>query len=200
MEAAWPGEHVPLGATWDGEGTNFSVFSANADWVELVLFEEDGSHRSFELAERTDLHWHGYVHGVGPGSLYAFRVYGRYDPSSGNRFNSAKLLLDPYAKAIAGGLQWGPEVYGYQRGQGEEDIRSDLDSAPCLPRCVVIDPAFPWGDDQRPNTAWADTVIYEAHGGAGGDVGGDEHEQMVAPTPSGGPDRNGARVATWSRT
>jgi len=162
VEAAWPGEHVPLGATWDGEGTNFSIFSANAEWVELVLFDVDGSQRSFELAERTDLHWHGYVHGVGPGQLYAFRVYGRYDPPAGLRFNPTKLLLDPYAKAIAGELRWGPEVYGYQAGR-DDTVKSDLDSAPCMPRSVVVNPHFPWGDDTRPNTAWRDTVIYEAH-------------------------------------
>ncbi|HEX6488005.1 MAG TPA: glycogen debranching protein GlgX [Candidatus Dormibacteraeota bacterium] len=162
MEAAWPGEHVPLGATWDGEGTNFSIFSANADWLELVLFDPDGGQRSFELAERTDLHWHGYVHGVGPGQLYGYRAHGRYEPQAGLRFNPSKLLLDPYAKAIAGEMRWGPEVYGYQLGR-EEDVKSDLDSAPCMPRSVVVSPHFPWGDDLRPNTAWADTVIYEAH-------------------------------------
>ena len=162
MEAAWPGEHVPLGATWDGEGTNFSIFSANAEWVELVLFDPDGRRRSFELAERTDLHWHGYVHGVGPGQLYAYRVYGRYEPQQGLRFNPSKLLIDPYAKAITGELRWGPEVYGYQPGS-EDLVKSDLDSAACMPRCVVVNPHFPWGDDNRPNTAWADTVIYECH-------------------------------------
>jgi isoamylase len=162
LEAAWPGEHVPLGATWDGEGTNFSIFSANAEWVELVLLDPDGGRRSYELAERTDLHWHGYVHGVGPGQLYAFRVYGRYEPEHGLRFNPSKLLLDPYARAIAGELRWGPEVYGYQLGR-EDSVKSDLDSAACMPRSVVINPHFPWGEDHRPNTAWADTVIYECH-------------------------------------
>jgi glycogen operon protein len=162
--AAWPGQHVPLGATWDGEGTNFSVFSEGAEAVDLVLFNRDGEVDStYELIERTELHWHGYVYGIGPGRHYGFRVHGRYQPEHGLRFNANKLLLDPYSKAIAGEVQWGPEVFGYRIGAGEDREPSTEDSAPCMPRSVVIDPSFPWGEDVRPNTSWADTIIYETH-------------------------------------
>ena len=163
MRAAWPGRHTPLGADWDGEGTNFSIFTEHADWVELVLFDVDGkATASYELGEYTDLCWHGYVHGVGPGQRYGYRVHGPYEPKRGVRCNPSKLLLDPYAKAIEGPVGWGPEVFGYVLGD-EEDKRSELDSAPQMPRSIVIDPFFPWGDDRRPNVTWADTVIYEAH-------------------------------------
>jgi isoamylase len=164
VKAAWPGGHVPLGATWDGEGTNFSLFAGAADWVELVLFDRTGRpSASFELAERTDLHWHGYVFGVGPGQHYGYRVHGRYEPGDGLRHNSHKLLIDPYARAIAGDLTWGPELFGYRwDGEGDTEM-SDLDSEPHMPRGVVVDPFFPWGEDVRPNTSWADTVIYETH-------------------------------------
>jgi isoamylase len=163
LRAAWPGRHTPLGATWDGEGTNFSLFSEHGDWAELVLFDTAGkATASYELAEYTDLCWHGYVHGVGPGQRYGFRVHGRYQPERGLRCNPAKLLIDPYAKAIEGSIEWGPVVFGYILG-AEEDERSELDSAPNMPRSIVIDSFFPWGDDRHPNTSWADTVIYEAH-------------------------------------
>ena len=162
LRAAWPGRHAPLGATWDGEGTNFSVFSEHSEWVELVLFDTEGqASASYELAEYTDLCWHGYVHGVGPGQRYGFRVHGRYEPERGLRCNPAKLLLDPYAKAIEGAIEWGPEVFGYVFGK--EEKRNDLDSATKVPRSIVIDSFFPWGDDRHPNVSWADTVIYEAH-------------------------------------
>jgi len=163
LRAAWPGRHTPLGATWDGEGTNFSLFTEHADWVELVLFDPEGRPTaSYELAERTDLCWHGYVPNVRPGQRYGFRVHGPYDPNRGLRCNAAKLLLDPYAKAIEGSLKWGPEVFGYVLGQGD-DKRSNLDSASNVARSIVIDSFFPWGDDRRPNVSWADTIIYEAH-------------------------------------
>jgi isoamylase len=162
LKAAWPGRNFPLGATWDGEGTNFSLFSAGAEWVELVLFDEAGDSVSYELAEKTDLTWHGYVYGVGPGQLYGFRVHGPYRPEQGLRHNANKLLVDPYARAISGKVEWGPEVFGYE--VGKDDLQpSGLDSAPAMPRSVVVDPHFPWGDDHRPNIPWADTVIYEAH-------------------------------------
>ncbi|MFN2462984.1 MAG: glycogen debranching protein GlgX [Candidatus Dormibacteria bacterium] len=162
MKQAWPGSHLPLGAAWDGEGTNFALFAGEADWVELVLMDEAGRpSESLELAERTDLVWHGYVHGVGPGQQYGYRVHGRYDPASGQRHNPNKLLIDPYARAISGELTWGPELFGYDWSDG--DVASSLDSQPNMPRSVVTDPYFPWGADPRPRTAWADTVIYEAH-------------------------------------
>ena len=163
MRAAWPGLPNPLGAAWDGEGTNFSVFAEHADWVELVLFDADGTAAtSYELAEYTDLHWHGYVYGVGPGQRYGFRVYGPYRPAAGLRYNSFKLLLDPHAKAISADMEMGPELFGYQWGK-DDTVMSRVDSAPCMARSIVIDPAFPWGDDRPPNVAWSDTVIYELH-------------------------------------
>jgi len=163
LRAAWPGSHTPLGALWDGEGTNFSIFSEHSEWVELVLFDAEGrATSSYELAEYTDLHWHGYVPGVGPGQRYAYRVHGPYRPSHGYRYNPNKLVLDPYAKAIAGQLEWGPEIFGYDLAKGD-DARSRLDSLPRMPRSVVIDEHFPWGDDRAPNVPWSDTVIYELH-------------------------------------
>ena len=162
MKAAWPGRNFPLGATWDGEGTNFSLFSASAEWVELVLFDENGVSQSYELAEKTDLTWHGYVYGIGPGQLYGYRVHGPYNPAQGLRHNPNKLLVDPYARAISGVVTWGPEVFGYAIGKDDKSP-SDLDSAPSMPRSVVVDSHFPWGDDHRPNIPWADTVIYETH-------------------------------------
>jgi isoamylase len=162
--AAWPGRNVPLGATWDGEGTNFAVFSEDAEAVQLVLIARDGSEEAvYDLAERTELHWHGYVYGVGPGRHYGIRVHGPYDPRRGMRFNRHKLLLDPYSKAVSGQVQWGPEVFGYRWGAEDDTEPSELDSAPCMPFSVVIDSSFPWGEDPRPNTSWADTVIYETH-------------------------------------
>ena len=163
MRAAWPGTHHPLGATWDGEGANFAIFSEHAEWVELVLFDEDGSaSASYELAERSDLCWHGYVYGVSPGQRYGFRVHGPYEPANGLRYNPNKLLLDPYAKAIEGEITWGQAVFGYSWAKGD-DVRDDTDSAPAMPRSIVVDPYFPWGDDRNPKVAWADTIIYEAH-------------------------------------
>jgi isoamylase len=163
VTAAWPGAHVPLGATWDGEGTNFAFFSEGAEAVELVLF--DGAHirARYELAERTDLHWHGYVYGIGPGTHYGYRVHGRYAPPEGLRYNAHKLLLDPYARAITGDVRWDPAVHGYRWEDPDGDLPSDVDSAPFVPLSVVVDPYFPWGEDRRPNTSWADTVIYETH-------------------------------------
>jgi isoamylase len=160
---AWPGTDSPLGATWDGEGTNFAVFAESAERIELVLYDDDGVETAtYDLVERTDLVWHGYVDKVGPGQRYGYRVQGRYAPSEGLRHNHAKLLLDPYALAIAGDFKNGPALLGY-RGGSDDTQPSPLDSAPSMPRCVVVDPSFPWGDDRRPNTAWSDTVIYELH-------------------------------------
>ena len=163
----WPGTYVPLGSTWDGEGTNFSIFAEHADAVILVLFDRHGRVAAeLPLEEKTDYHWHGYVYGAGPGTHYGYRVRGRYEPWNGLRFNERKFLLDPYAKAISGEIRWGPEPYGYAWRDNtplDDAIPSELDSVDHMPRCVVIDPAFPWGDDRRPDTSWADTVIYETH-------------------------------------
>ena len=160
---AWPGRDFPLGATWDGEGTNFSLFAENADAVDLVLLDAEGAElESYELAEHTDLVWHGYVDKVGPGQHYGYRVHGRYAPEEGLRFNPGKLLLDPYARAISGRFKWGPALLGYVVGAADT-APSSIDSAPAMPHSVVIDASFPWGEDPRPNTPWSDTVIYEAH-------------------------------------
>ena len=163
QELAWPGADSPLGATWDGEGANFAVFAESAERIELLLYDEDGfESATYDLVERTDLVWHGYVDKVAPGQRYAYRVHGRYAPAEGLRHNYTKLLLDPYALAISGQFQHGPALYGYRMGT-DDTKPSPLDSAPSMPRCVVVDPSFPWGDDRRPNTAWSDTVIYELH-------------------------------------
>ncbi|MFL5927620.1 MAG: glycogen debranching protein GlgX [Gaiellaceae bacterium] len=162
----WPGEPFPLGPQWDGSGTNFAVFSENAERVELCLFHDSGEER-VELRERTAFHWHCYLPGVGPGQRYAYRVHGRYEPSEGHRFNPSKLLIDPYAKAIGGPVDWdAANVLPYVPGAEEGDLAMDsTDSAPAVPKCVVIDPAFDWQDDEwvRPRTPWYQTVIYEAH-------------------------------------
>jgi glycogen operon protein len=162
----WPGEPFPLGPLWDGHGTNFSLFSENAERVELCLF--DGEHEErIEVHERTAFNWHCYLPGVGPGTRYGYRVHGLYQPEKGPRFNPSKLLIDPYAKAINGGVDWdAANVLPYVPGTGAADADltiDETDSAPAIPRSVVIDPTFDWEDDVRPNTPWQETVIYEAH-------------------------------------
>ncbi|MBQ0825360.1 glycogen debranching protein GlgX [Streptomyces tagetis] len=157
----WPGEAYPLGATYDGAGTNFAVFTEAADRVELCLLDDDGSETSVELRESDAFVRHAYVPGVMPGRRYGYRVHGPYAPERGLRCNSAKLLLDPYARAISGAVRWGEEVYGYHFGQPER--RNDLDSAPHTMTSVVVNPYFDWGDDRLPRTEYHHTVIYEAH-------------------------------------
>jgi len=162
----WPGRPFPLGATWDGEGTNFSLFSENARRVELCLFDEGDAETRIELTERTAFNWHCYLPGVGPGRRYGYRVHGGYDPASGRRFNPAKLLVDPYAKAIEGPILWDRgNVLPYPPSLDEDaDLTQDgEDSAPAIPKCVVIDPSFDWEDDSPPATPWHETVIYEVH-------------------------------------
>ena len=160
---AWPGRSHPLGASVDEGGTNFAVFASNAEAVELVLVEADGSTLSaYDLTARTDLVWHGYVPGVRAGARYGFRVHGPYDPAQGQRHNPHKLLLDPYARAISGGVTWGPEVYGYVFG-GSDDVVSEVDSAAHMPQSVVVDDGFDWDNERRPDIPWNDTVIYETH-------------------------------------
>jgi len=160
----WPGRPYPLGATWDGAGVNFSVFSEHATAVELCLF--DDAQPSVETArlplrERTQQVWHAYLPGAGPGTLYGYRADGAWQPRAGRRFNRQKLLLDPYAKAITGAVSWCDAVFGHRRDA--PDLPQPLDSAPAVPRSVVIDPSFPWGEDRRPGIPWNDTVIYELH-------------------------------------
>jgi isoamylase len=162
----WPGESFPLGATWDGQGVNFAVFTENAERVELCLFDESGLQQvaCLTLPEYTNQTWHGYVPGLQPGQQYGFRVHGPFDPDAGHRFNPAKLLLDPYARAIAGDYQWDNALFGYPIGDPQEDLAIDnRDSAPFVPKCVVIDPAFEWEGDKLLNTPFFRTIIYETH-------------------------------------
>jgi isoamylase len=162
----WPGNPYPLGATWDGEGVNFALFSENAEKVELCLFDPSGKKEveRIELWERTDQVWHCYLPYGRLGQLYGYRVYGRYEPENGHRFNPNKLLLDPYAKSIVGPLDWSYPHFGYEMGGKDEDLGFDpQDNAGGMPKCQVVDTSFTWGDDRRPNTSWHDTVIYELH-------------------------------------
>ncbi len=159
--AVWPGEPFPLGATWDGRGTNFSVFSEVARRVYLCLFDQDGREQRIRLPEVTAFCWHGYLPGVGPGQRYGFRAEGPWEPTAGHRCNPDKLLLDPYARAIEGEVDWGPAVLPYVIG--DEDQRSNEDSAPFVPRSVVSDPQFDWGGDRALRTPLHEAVIYEVH-------------------------------------
>ncbi len=158
----WPGHHAPLGATFDGIGTNFSVFSEAAERVELCLFDEQGAETRLDLPERTALCWHGYLPDVKPGQRYGFRVHGPWAPEQGSWCNPAKLLLDPYAKAIDGPWNWNEAVFPYHFA-APESSRNDLDSAPFMPKSVVVNPFFDWGQDRRPRTPWHRTVVYETH-------------------------------------
>ncbi|MBX5492938.1 MAG: glycogen debranching protein GlgX [Chloroflexi bacterium] len=162
------GSPHPLGATWDpaAGGTNFALFSEHATRVELCLFNDPWGPEVERIAlpKRTRHVWHGFVVGVRPGQLYGYRVYGPYAPRLGQRFNPAKLLIDPYARAIAGQVDWSQPVFGYRFGRRSEDLTRDVrDSARGIPKCVVVDPAFDWGDDRRPNVPFSDTIIYETH-------------------------------------
>jgi isoamylase len=157
-----PGEPFPLGATWDGKGTNFSIFSEVATRIELCLFDERGGETHLDLPERTALCWHGYVRGAGPGQRYGFRVHGPWEPASGHRCNPAKLLIDPYARAISGRIEWNPAVFPYRPG-GDDLERDDTDSAPYVPKSVVVDERFDWEGDQPLRRKLHETVIYEAH-------------------------------------
>jgi glycogen operon protein len=163
----WPGQPYPLGANWDGEGVNFAIFSEYATAVDLCLFDSPDSpqetHR-FPMRERTNMVWHAYLPDVRPGTLYGYRVSGPFEPMQGHRFNPSKLLIDPYAKAIAGDVQWNDALFGHKVGDPEADLSFDAsDSAQYVPKCVVVDSAFTWGDDRPPRTPWNRTVIYECH-------------------------------------
>ncbi len=163
----WPGKPYPQGATWDGAGVNFALFSENGTGVELCLFDSAKTNRELErikLTEKTAQIWHAYLPEIRPGQLYGYRVYGAYEPARGHRFNPAKLLLDPYAKAIAGTIQWSDALFGYTIGHPDADLsRDERDSAEGLAKCVVVDPAFSWGEDPRPRIPWHKTLIYELH-------------------------------------
>jgi glycogen operon protein len=157
----WPGRAYPLGATYDGAGTNFALFSEVAERVELCLFDRAGAETRVALREVDAFVWHGYLPGIEPGQRYGYRVHGPYEPRAGNRCNPTKLLLDPYAKAVEGSVRWDQAVFSYPFGDPGE--RNDDDSAPYVPRSVVVDPYFDWDVDRPPRTPYHETVIYEAH-------------------------------------
>ncbi|MEZ5248980.1 MAG: alpha-amylase family glycosyl hydrolase [Ilumatobacteraceae bacterium] len=157
----WPGSSLPLGATFDGVGTNVAVFSDVADAVELCVFDDDGAETRVELPERSGSVWHGYLPDLDAGARYGFRVHGPYDPANGHRCNPNKLLLDPYARAVEGGIEWQQAAFGYPFGEPEG--RDDTDSAPVTPKGIVVNPYFDWALDQPLHVPWADTIIYEAH-------------------------------------
>jgi len=163
----WPGDPFPLGAKWDGYGTNFSLFSEHAEAVELCLFDDDDNEQRIELTQRRALNWHCYLPGVGPGQRYGFRVHGPYAPAEGSRFNPDKLLIDPYAKAIDGVVDWAHDanVLPYvPNGSEDADLeRDDEDDAAAMPKSVVIDDAFDWEGDRPPRIPFVDTIIYETH-------------------------------------
>ena len=163
----WPGKPYPLGATWDGEGVNFALFSEHATAVELCLFDgpdsDKESHR-IRIEERTDQVWHTYIPGLWPGQHYGYRVHGPYAPHEGHRFNHHKLLIDPYAKSIAGTIEWSDAMFAYQLGDQKADLSFDTrNNAANVPKCVVVDQAFTWGGDRQLKTPWDHTVIYEVH-------------------------------------
>jgi isoamylase len=156
----------PRGATWQGKGVNFALFSAHATRVELCLFDETGERETtrIDLPEYTDEIWHGYVPDVHPGAIYGYRVHGPYEPSSGHRFNPNKLVLDPYAQGHFGDLKWDPAVFGYQLESGDDTTLDERDSAPFMPKCVVVDPNFDWkGAPTRRSVPWEHTIVYELH-------------------------------------
>jgi isoamylase len=158
----WPGQPYPLGATFDGQGVNFALFSEVAERVELCLFDRDGLETRLDLPEQTGFCWHGFVPDLEPGQRYAFRVHGPWAPEHGQRCNPAKLLLDPYAKAIEGSVRWDEAVFPY-RFADPDGAPNDADSAPFVPRCIVTGHIFDWAHDHRPRTPWHETVVYEVH-------------------------------------
>ncbi|MDQ1138039.1 isoamylase [Microbacterium sp. SORGH_AS 1204] len=161
VQQVWPGSSYPLGATYDGNGTNFALFSEGAEKVELCLFDEDGTETCYELIDVDAFVWHAYLPNILPGQRYGYRVHGEYDPASGKRFNASKLLLDPYAKAVEGQVDWGQAVFSYEFG--DPDSFNDEDSAPHMMKGVVVNPFFDWSGDRQPKTPYSETFIYEAH-------------------------------------
>jgi len=160
------GAPAPLGATWDGSGTNFALFSAHARKVELCLFEPSGRRETDRIAlpEHTHDVWHGYLPDVRPGQLYGYRVHGPFEPDAGHRFNANKLLIDPYARSLRGELRWHDSMFAYRLGSTREDLSFDRrDSGPAMPKCIVVDEAVTWGEHVRPRVPWDRTVVYEAH-------------------------------------
>jgi glycogen operon protein len=166
ITAVWPGKPFPHGATWDGEGVNFALFSEHAERVELCIFDPAGRRelQRVPLRERTHDVWHGYLPEARPGMLYGWRVHGPYRPADGHRFNPHKLLVDPYARNLVGSVRWSDALYGYVVGHKRGDLSFDRrDSAPGMPKCQVVDNAFTWGDDRPPAIEWNDMVVYEMH-------------------------------------
>jgi len=162
----WPGRPYPLGATWDGEGVNFALFSAHAEKVELCLFDRSGNHEEARIAlpEYTDEVWHAYLPDARPNLLYGYRASGPYDPSNGHRFNPNKLLIDPYVRSLHGRLRWSDALFGYRVGSQRSDLSFDRrDNARQIPKCRVIEPAFTWSEDRRPQIPWEETIILELH-------------------------------------
>src|SRR4051812_7717123 len=163
----YPGNPFPLGATWDGQGVNFALYAENATGVDLCLFADDNAAIETDRIKVTEVShhvWHIYLPDAKPGQLYGYRVYGPYEPENGHRFNPNKLLIDPYAKAIAGTIAWNDALFGYELGHPDADLSfSDVDSAPFVPKSVVIDPNFDWQGDKRLNIPYHQTIIYEAH-------------------------------------
>ena len=160
-----PGRPYPLGATWDGAGTNFAIYSAHAESVELCLFDEpSGPETRIRLPERTTYVWHGYIHGLQPGHLYGYRVHGPFQPNDGLRFNPNKLLIDPYAKALSGQVDWNSSIFPYQPGNGDADLSFDEnDDAAGMQKCVVVNPYFDWEQDRPLSIPLSDSIIYELH-------------------------------------
>jgi glycogen operon protein len=158
----WPGSPFPLGASYDGAGTNFALFSEAAERVELCLFGARGAEQRIALTEMTAFVWHAYLPNVGPGQRYGFRVHGPYDPAQGLRCNPSKLLLDPYATAIDGEVRWNESLFNY-RFNAPKSSYNDDDSGPYMPKSVVTSPYFDWANDRHPRTPWAETVVYEVH-------------------------------------
>src|SRR6201993_4254725 len=168
MTEIWRGRPFPLGATWNGEGTNFSLFSEHAESVQLCLFDEDGEETRIDVPGRRAHNWHCYLPGVGPGQRYGYRVSGAYAPHEGHRFNPDKLLIDPYAKAIGGTVDYAPDLSVLRSVPNPEDADADLepddeDDAPAIPKSVVVDGNFDWEGDRHPRTPFADTIIYGTH-------------------------------------
>jgi glycogen operon protein len=163
----WPGNPYQLGPTWDGEGVNFALFSENATGVDLCLFDQPADAREsvrVPLTERDGFVWHAYLPDVRPGQLYGYRVHGPWAPAQGHRFNAAKLLIDPYARALSGPIRWSDHLLGHEAGDPAADlVASSSDSAGAMPKCIVVESAFSWGDDRPPCTPWSRTVIYECH-------------------------------------
>ena len=163
----WRGSPYPLGATWMNDGVNFALYSENATGVDLCLFDNPDAEREIirvRMTERTNHVWHLFLPEIRPGQLYGYRVYGAYEPQNGHRFNASKMLIDPYAKAIAGKIKWGPGMFGYPLGGPDGDLKRDFqDNAGSTPKCVVVDTAFDWSREKRPNIPLHEAVIYEVH-------------------------------------